>query len=225
MELKHLNAAFEVKALSDNGLFEGYASVFDTLDGGGDVVARGAFSDSLAAHRAAGTMPKMLWQHDPAEPLGVWRDMAEDSHGLYVKGRLLTSEIRRAAEIHALMKEGALDGLSIGYAVVEATRDERSGARTLLKVDLWETSIVSFPMNEGARVAAVKAALSLGALPTKKEFEGFLREAGGLSRSQAKAFVARGYTGIRPREVGDGPDFDQTLTLIRAMTARINGAC
>lgn len=223
MEVKHLDTPFEVKTLADNGHFEGYASVFGTLDNGGDVVVRGAFSESLDSHRAAGTMPKMLWQHNPAEPLGVWSDMAEDDHGLYVKGRLLTSEIRRAAEVHALMKAGALDGLSIGYVVVESTKDEGTGARRIHKADLWETSIVSFPMNDGARVAAVKAALSNGALPSKKEFESFLREAGGFSRSQAKAFLARGYNGVRPREAGDTHETEEILTLIRATAARIKG--
>lgn len=223
MEIKHLDASFELKAVADDGLFEGYASIFGVVDAGRDVVVPGAFSESLSAHRKAGTSPKMLWQHNPSEPLGVWRRIDEDATGLHVEGKLLTGEIRRAAEVHALMKAGALDGLSIGYSVVESTRDERSGVRTLVKLDLWEASIVAFPMNEAARIASVKAAFESGTPPTKKDFERFLREAGGLSRKQAKAFLACGYGALCRRDAGNAAQIDQTLSLIRATLARITG--
>jgi len=223
MEIKHLDAPFEVKAVAEDGVFEGYASIFDVVDAGRDVVVPGAFADSLAAHRKAGTSPKMLWQHNPAEPLGVWRHIEEDRKGLHVEGKLLTGEIRRAQEVHALMKAGALDGLSIGYSVIESTRDERTGIRRLLKLDLWEASIVAFPMNEAARIASVKAAFESGTLPTKKDFERFLREAGGLSRKQAKAFLACGYGALCPRDAGTDAQFEETLSFIRATLARITG--
>ena len=97
----------------------------------------------------------MLWQHDPAEPVGRWLSLREDASGLRVRGRLSLA-VGRARELAALMREGAVDGLSIGFRAVEATRDRRTGLRRLLKVDLWEVSIVTFPMQPGARVGAAK---------------------------------------------------------------------
>jgi Escherichia/Staphylococcus phage prohead protease len=136
------------------GTFAGYASLFDTEDLGRDVIARGAFRDSLAAGGAAGV--RMLFQHNPAEPIGVWESIREDALGLHVRGRL-TLAVARSREVHALMRAGALDGLSIGFRAVAGRRDPRTGIRRLIKVDLWEISIVTFPLLPGARVAHVKA--------------------------------------------------------------------
>lgn len=143
----------EVRAIGSDGLIEGYASLFGVADLGRDVVERGAFRDSLAARGAAGI--RMLWQHDPAEPVGRWLSVREDARGLLVRGRL-NPAVRRAREIAALVGEGALDGLSIGFRVVEA-RKGAGGIRRLLRLDLWEISIVTFPMLPGARLGAVKA--------------------------------------------------------------------
>ena len=123
---------FEVKFLSDEGTLEGYGSVFHVADRGNDVVAPGAFARTLT--RAKGDV-RMLWQHDPSEPIGVWESIEEDAHGLKVAGRLLRN-VRRGAEAHALLKAGALDGLSIGYSVVESTVDPNTGLRTLTELDL-----------------------------------------------------------------------------------------
>jgi HK97 family phage prohead protease len=153
-----LLAAPEVKLVAEpptgmtpEGTFDGYASLFGIADLGRDVVMPGAFADSLARRGAAGI--RMLWQHDPAEPVGRWLSIAEDARGLHVRGQLNLA-VRRAREIAAMMKDGSVDGLSIGFRVLEA-RPER-GLRRLLKVDLWEISIVTFPMLPGARVGAVK---------------------------------------------------------------------
>jgi uncharacterized protein len=127
---------------------EGYASVFGAQDQGGDLVMPGAFAASLKAGRRVA----MLWQHDPREPIGVWDEVAEDGRGLRVKGRLLP-EVARAREAAALIAAGALDGLSIGYRAVRAERDAR-GRRLLHEVELWEVSLVTFPMLGEARVAA-----------------------------------------------------------------------
>jgi HK97 family phage prohead protease len=142
-------------AVTATGEFEGYASLFEIPDLGRDVVLPGAFRDSLARRGAAGI--RMLWQHDPAEPLGRWLSLAEDRRGLQVRGRLNLG-VRRARDIAALMSEGAVDGLSIGYRVVEARRDRASGTRRLHRLDLWEISVVTFPMHPGARVTARAAA-------------------------------------------------------------------
>ncbi|WP_353185258.1 HK97 family phage prohead protease [Bosea sp. (in: a-proteobacteria)] len=138
-----------------DGIFEGYASLFRIPDLGKDVVEPGAFRDSLARRGASGV--KLLWQHDPAEPLGRWLSLAEDSRGLFVRGRLSLA-VARAREILALMREGAIDGLSIGFRPERARNEPRTGLRRLERVDLWEVSIVTFPMLPQARISAVKAA-------------------------------------------------------------------
>ena len=144
-------------ALAGEGLFAGYASLFDVPDLGRDVVARGAFAESLARRGPAGV--RMLWQHDPAEPIGRWLSLVEDARGLSVRGRL-NLRVARAREIAALLEDGAIDGLSIGFRAVEARRDRGTGTRRLLKIDLWEISVVTFPMLPGARLDARPAAVA-----------------------------------------------------------------
>ncbi|MEZ2405354.1 HK97 family phage prohead protease [Bosea sp. RCC_152_1] len=138
-----------------DGSFEGYASLFRIPDLGKDVVEPGAFRDSIARRGPSGV--KLLWQHDPAEPLGRWLSLAEDSRGLFVRGKLSLA-VARAREIYALMREGAIDGLSIGFRPEKARNEPRSGLRRLERVDLWEVSIVTFPMLPQARISAVKTA-------------------------------------------------------------------
>lgn len=137
------------------GEFEGYASVFGIMDLGHDVVMPGAFRDTLAERGPRGV--KLLWQHDPGEPIGHWLRIEEDSHGLFVRGRLdLDSGRARAA--HAMLRKGALDGLSIGYRTTAERRDRTTGLRMLERVDLWEISLVTFPLLPQARVRSVKSA-------------------------------------------------------------------
>jgi Escherichia/Staphylococcus phage prohead protease len=138
--------------VTDGVRIEGYASVFGRQDQGGDVVAAGAYAKSLGARGAQGI--KMLWQHDPREPIGVWDEVREDATGLYVKGRLLT-EIARGREAAALIGAGAIDGLSIGYRTVRAAKDD-GGRRVLSELELWEVSLVTFPMLPDARVGSAK---------------------------------------------------------------------
>mgnify|MGYP006273013605 FL=1 len=148
LETKHL--PFETRSgLGGDGRVEGYASLFETPDESGDVIAPGAFSASLARRRGG---LAMLWQHDPAEPIGVWDEAAEDGRGLRVTGRILT-EIRRGGEAAALLRAGAIDGLSIGYRTLRAQRAP-GGGRRLLEIELWEVSLVTFPMLAGARTDA-----------------------------------------------------------------------
>ncbi|MFT4097208.1 MAG: HK97 family phage prohead protease [Rhodoblastus sp.] len=135
------------------GVFEGYASLFGIADLGGDVVMAGAFRDSL--RKRGPDRIKMLWQHDPAEPVGAWLGIEEDARGLKVKGRLNLA-VSRAREILALMREDQVDGLSIGFRTLRATQDRKTGLRHLQKIDLWEISLVTFPMLPQARVTAVK---------------------------------------------------------------------
>ena len=130
----------------------GYASLFGKRDQGGDVVLAGAYAASLKAMEAKGGRVKMLWQHDPAHPIGIWDEVREDARGLYVKGRLLT-EVEKGREAVALIGAGAIDGLSIGYRTVKAEKDGK-GQRLLSELELWEVSLVTFPMLQDARVAS-----------------------------------------------------------------------
>ena len=134
--------------------FEGYASLFGVPDGAGDVVAPGAFRASLRKRPPAEV--RMLYQHSAQEPLGVWETIREDAKGLYVKGRLVL-DVTRARDVKSLIGEGALNGLSIGFRTVRAARDAKSGFRTLLEIELWEISVVTFPLLAGSKVTAIGA--------------------------------------------------------------------
>jgi hypothetical protein len=157
----------------DGRVIEGYASVFNRRDQGGDVVLPGAYADSLKAMAKAGRRVKMLWQHDPAQPIGIWDEVKEDANGLWVKGRLLP-DVAKGREAVALLEAGAIDGLSIGYRTVKAERDGK-GQRLLSELELWEVSLVTFPMLPEARVAAKGD--SLEADDTWREVAELLEEA------------------------------------------------
>jgi HK97 family phage prohead protease len=146
----------ELKFLAETGVFEGYASVFNVVDQVDDKIAAGAFKESLTAHHKSGRFPPLLWQHNTGVPIGAWREMREDSHGLYVKGELFVHDIAQAREAYKLLKENVVNGLSIGYRTRQAHREKKSGVRVLTKLDLLEVSLVTFPANEMARVSSVK---------------------------------------------------------------------
>ena len=145
--------------IEPDGTVEGYASLFGEIDQARDMVMRGAFAATLA-QRGVSRIP-MLFQHDPAEPVGVWLELREDHRGLYARGRLIP-EVARARELLSLLRAGAVDGLSIGFRTVKGNVDPKTRVRRLLAVDLWEISIVTFPLLAGARVRAVKHAPSRG---------------------------------------------------------------
>ena len=136
--------------MTEGAVIEGYASRFGLPDQGGDIVAKGAFGASLARLAAKGDKVRMLWQHDPTRPIGVWDEIREDDKGLWVKGRLLP-DVAQAREAAALIAAGAIDGLSIGYRTISAERDGK-GRRLLSEVELWEVSLVTFPMLAEAKV-------------------------------------------------------------------------
>ncbi|MCF6443491.1 HK97 family phage prohead protease [Nereida sp. MMG025] len=158
LERKDCATALNLQARGGAGVsVAGYASLFGLPDQGGDIVAAGAYTRSLARLAQKGGTVRMLWQHDPAQPIGVWDEVREDARGLFVKGRLLM-DVARAKEAAALLEAGAMDGLSIGYRTIKAGKDDK-GRRLLSELELWEVSLVTFPMLPQARVAAKGHAL------------------------------------------------------------------
>lgn len=159
MELEHKFASFgETLEVQDGALIEGYASLFGATDQGGDIVAKGAYAESLTRANQDGRKIKMLWQHDPTQPIGVWDEVREDARGLWVKGRILEAT-QKGREAAALIAAQAIDGLSIGYRTVKAAKND-TGQRQLTELELWEVSLVTFPMLPTARVAAKAEDLS-----------------------------------------------------------------
>jgi HK97 family phage prohead protease len=198
MLTKRLAGALEVKAVAEDGSFSGHGSVFGVRDSYGDVVEPGAFAASLDAWKAKGKLPKLLLQHDPRNIVGKWTTMREDSRGLYVEGKLFT-ELPIAKSTHALMKHGELDGLSIGFVIPKGGEefDQAAGVNRIKAVDLWEVSIVTFAANPAATVEAVK---SMG----PRDIERFLRDAGGMTRAEARSFMASGWKGIAASRDAEG---------------------
>lgn len=178
---------FEIKEVKSSGAFAGYGSVYNVVDQGDDIVAPGAFADSLAELAAKNRMPAMLWQHLSAEPCGAYTLMKEDANGLYLEGQLAL-KTQRGAEAYELLRMKAISGLSIGFMTREDSFDQVTGIRTITKADLWEVSLVTFPCNDQARVNTVK---SIEEIIDLKSAETYLRDSCGLSRSAATAFVSK----------------------------------
>lgn len=150
--MKQTTIPLEIKSLSEEGRFAGYASLFGNVDSQKDIIERGAFADTL---RERGTNIKLLWQHQMDEPIGHIEHLFEDDKGLYIEGRLLLS-VQRAREAYELIKTGALEGLSIGYRPDIYTINPETGVRHIRQVDLFEISLVTFPANEEAGITVVK---------------------------------------------------------------------
>jgi len=198
--------------------FSGYGAVFGNVDSYGDVIAPGAFAETLREAKGSGVWPAMLLQHggglmgsaEDMTPIGIWTQLEEDSHGLKVSGKL--ADTSRGRDLYTLMKmqpRSAINGLSIGYSPVEwATRtNPDEPRRTLKRVKLWEVSPVTFPANGKARVSDVKSA-------TPSEIERTLRDAMGLSRAEAKAFMAEGFAGLKHQRDAGG-DSEELAALVR----------
>lgn len=227
MKRDHFLTPLEFKFADDGaavGTFEGYGAVFGNVDSYGDVIQKGAFKDTLKEWKKQKKLPPMLVQHGgwmitdmDALPIGKWEEMDEDDTGLRVKGRLINLDTERGKTIHGAMREGALDGMSIGYRAKEFALGTKPDEprRTLKKVDLVELSVVTFPANGKARVDAVKSADDI---KTIREFEDFLRDVGGFSNAAAKAIAAGGFKATDPRDE-DGADI---AALLRRNIARLN---
>lgn len=201
--------------IQDDGTFSGYASVFSLKDTGGDIVEPGAFKESIKGREPSDV--RLLWQHDPREPIGVITRLREDAKGLFVEGKLLL-EIERAKALYLLIKAGALDALSIGYKVRKSYSDQSARARRIARVDLWEVSFVTFPMQPLARLVQVKT------LPHSiREYEAFLRDVGGFSRSQAATLAAKGFRGLgQPAPTCEHAGWDDVLASVQTLTDTLN---
>lgn len=223
MQMQHFTAAAEWKFSGDASAmeFSGYGAVFNNIDSYGDVIAPGAFAETLREAKGSGLWPAMLLQHgggmfggtaEDLTPIGIWTEMEEDTTGLKVTGKL--ADIPRGRDLYTLMKmqpRSAINGLSIGYTVKDATPRTKpeEPRRTIKNVKLWEVSPVTFPANGKARVLDVKSA-------APSEIEKVLRDAG-LSRAEAKAVMAEGFNGFRRlRDAGD--DAEEVAEMIRRNT-------
>ncbi|WP_434565152.1 HK97 family phage prohead protease [Thermoanaerobacterium thermosaccharolyticum] len=160
--MDHKGFKFNLKQIDEQGIFEGYAAVFGNEDLVGDIIEPGAFSKTLQEN------PKMpiLWQHNPAEPIGVTLAATEDGKGLRVQGQL-NLETTRGREAYALLKQGALKGLSIGYDTIKEAWD--GTIRRLKEIRLWEWSLVTFPANPMAQVEGIKSVVPYQDLPLADE--------------------------------------------------------
>lgn len=208
-----LSPAFELKrrSVAPSGEFEGYASTFNgPVDSYGHVIAPGAFSESLAMHKAQGTTPALLWSHDPREPIGKWISVVEDPYGLKVAGKL-TLDVARARDAHALLKDDAL-GLSIGYVEIDSEYDSRRGTALLKKLMLFEVSVVAMPANPAARVTGVKSITSI------RDLEDALRTLG-FSGREAKRLAAGGWGALRR---DDSDEVRDVAELLKQSAAQIN---
>lgn len=224
--MKTKDFALEVKDLSEDGTFEGYAATFGNVDQGGDAIQPGAFIESLVKAKGERRTIPMLWQHDQREPIGVWDDIAEDVKGLYVKGRFILEGDTVAQRAYHKLKNRALGGMSIGYRVPaggEEPDERRRGVTKVLKVDLREISLVTMPMNLEARVVSVKhermeefaRRLRDGDPMPTKEFEDILREAG-VPKSMAVQIASVGYAKAI-RSESEGEKANDVTALLKAL--------
>lgn len=193
---KHLTVGVtEFKYDQNTGEFTCYGNVKGNVDHALDRTLDGAYEDSIAQHKAKGTMPKMFWMHNPyGLPVGVWMDMKEDSKGLWMKGRLSNTTMGR--DIDTLAKDGALDSFSIGYVVVEERWNSEKRCNDLIKLDIREVSWVTFACNEESLLQDIKSKMEEGDLPTVRQLEKFLRE-NGFSKKQAEKICSK----YRPDDV------------------------
>ena len=186
LEHKTTPLSFALKALGDQGEFEGYALTYGNTDQGGDICLKGCATNSL--RKRPPNKVKMLLGHDSSMIIGKWTDFIDDEKGLLGKGRLFLN-IQKGRETYELLKEDAIDGLSIGYRTIKDAWDPERNARLLEEIDMREVSVVPFPMNEQAIVTNVKAAQDI---KTKRQFEEFLRDQG-FSAGAAKGIASKGF--------------------------------
>lgn len=202
------------KANQGEGFIAGLGAAFGNIDQGGDVCLPGCFTKSLAEHKANGTMPHMFWNHGPS-PIGDWLNMEECDKGLKCEGQLWTGKgIPDAERARMVAKSRTKRGLSIGYETKDAITDPNTGIRRLKELALEEVSIVLFPMNQSAIIEQAKGLTLSGELPTIREMESFLRDAG-LSHKATKALLAKGFAGLRDADESEDQEIAAMLRGLR----------
>ena len=218
--MERLEFKFAADDVSQSGEFAGYGAMFGNLDSYGDIIVPGAFKATLSDWKKQKTLPPMLVQHGgwmmtdmDALPIGKWTSMSEDETGLKVEGRLINLDTERGKTIYGALKEGVLTGMSIGYRAKKFTLGTKPDEprRKLEAVDLMEVSLVTFPANDKARVSSVKSADDIR---TIRDFESFLRDAGGFSNAAAKAIAARGFKASDPRDEDEAAKLDRLMAAI-----------
>ena len=216
MNLLTKSVELDLKSLSEKG-FTGYGSVFSTIDQGGDIVVPGAFEKSLKKWKDNGRQVPVLWQHKTDEPIGSWPELKEDDHGLLGNAELWTDDAPYARIAHKGMKTKTITGLSIGYRVKREEYDKKANANRLIELELAEISVVTNPMHDDARVSEVKAMVEAGRMPTLREFEEFLRDAGGFSKAQAEKIASNGLKQLLRVDPGSDPG-EALLSALRGFT-------
>jgi len=196
-----LNVPFEIKSASGRTI-TGHGSTFGNVDLGGDIVMPGTFKSSLAQK-----MPAMLWQHDSSQLPGVWKEVGEDQDGLSMSGELADTTLGR--DVLVLAKMRAFTGMSIGGTITEdGFSFNKKGNRLIEEFDLWEVSLVTFPMNPQATIAAVKSIWN-----TPRQFEHHLKSVG-CSNKLARELVhdLMGKSDARSDELDDQREVDPDVT-------------
>ena len=174
----------DVKMDTGTGEFTCYGNVKNVVDFANDNVVDGAYMKSIEEHKAKGTMPLMLFMHDPyALPVGTWLDMKEDKHGLFMRGKLANTTMGK--DIAELFKTKALNSFSIGYSINEEEWNGEKRANNLKSINLHEVSVVTFACNTESTLVAMKSKLKDGELPTRKELKKYLQGTG-LSAKEAQ---------------------------------------
>ncbi len=203
----------ELEHVSLDGKFSGYASIFGAVDQSNDAVNKGAFSKTLRQRKPSDI--RMLFQHDPDQPIGAWTRIEEDRSGLFVEGKI-SQGVEKGREVLSLLRDGALDGLSIGFKTVRAKVNPINGVRQILELDLWEISVVTFPLLENARISDVKSATRT--LPSPREFERWLTRDAGLTRSEARTVISSGFRKLHCKQ---DAALEQSLATKIAMAATL----
>jgi len=218
LEIKHYNCSLEIKAVEDSedkkfGFFEGYASTFSNIDKTDDIINKGAFAESIVGNKPSNI--KMFWNHSSNYLIGSYTELKEDDRGLFVKGRINLGT-QKGKEAYELLKAGDLDKMSIGFRIKEASYDTESEVRTILKLDLFEISLVPIPANDLAEVMDVK---SLDEVKTIKDIEAVLKSKG-FSINGSKTIISKIKEITIQRDVEESKkqrDAETTKNLIKEM--------
>ena len=205
--MSEIGFGFEVKAIDEAGYIAGIAAGYGNVDHGGDVIMPGALTKAISGRA---TVPMLLF-HDHKRPVGAWSKFEETAAGLNVEGKFAMKTVA-GQEAHALAEGGALPGLSIGYKTL---RHQFQGkTRQLHELALHEVSLVPVGMNDRAVVTSIKSIVEAGGTPTVREFEEFLRDAGGFSKTLAAAIAGKAMPHLRGEPEAD-PDGLQFLRALR----------